>query len=60
MKHAAPFALEFLRFTAYLESTMRELPGAALMLIATTTSANEGTQPYDQDLIAEIHSALNH
>jgi glutathione peroxidase len=48
MFYAASFALEFLRFTGYLEFTMRKLLGALLMLIATTTSANEGAL-LDQD-----------
>lgn len=30
-------------FTVHLKSIVRKLPGAALMLIVTTTSANEGT-----------------
>ena len=63
MFHAASYALESLCFTVYLESTMRKFLGAALQLIATTTSTNEGTlldQDSDQDLIAEIRSALIH
>ena len=48
MFHAAPYTFEFLCFTGYLESTMRKLLGALLLLVGTTASANEGTL-LDQD-----------